>query len=516
MTREDLHEMYRRWRAGHPIQQMARAIQGDRKTIRHYLNKFQQAGLSQAGPEVDKQALEELFDTILPATERVQPARQELSCYEQLIREWIQDEREPVKPKSAYQILRSTYHIRASYESFKLFVRQKGLNAKSKKQVLRIELPPGQEQQIDYGRVGWLEDPRGGQNRVVWAFCTVLSCSRLPFIQYVYTQRQVAFADSLIDALEFYQGTTEFISIDNLKSGVTKPDLWDPVLNKTLAEVADYYGLFINPCRVGKSTDKGKVERLVPLARELFRRLKKEHPTAGLPELNRWALRWCREEYGRREHGTTGIAPLQAFEEGEKATLRPLPAERFETPVWKEVAVHAGDGFLTFGDKRFAVPAYRGRRVWVRYSERSRLLRIFSQGRLIREYVVGAQRVNYLPGDFPQAQQALMQGSYPQYLLRQAVAFGPDAQALIERVLQPHAYLNARRAKGILEVMADYQHQPFFATVCRQALHRGVKLPARFRAMLADEQHQLKMDFRPLPISPTGERMIREISYYIR
>ncbi len=513
MTTENLYEMYRRWRAGHPIQQMARTLRGDRKTVRLYLEKFQQAGLSRSGPAPDKPALEELFATLLPATCRAQPARQELSRYEQLIREWVQDPKEPLKPKSAYQILRSTYHLQASYESFKLFVRQKGLTAKAKRRVLRLELPPGKEQQIDYGRVGLLEDPRGGKKRVVWAFCAVLSCSRLPFIQFVYTQRQVSFAESLIDSFEYYEGLTEFISIDNLKSGVIKPDLWDPVLNKTLAEVADYYGVFINPCRVGKSTDKGKVERSVPLARELFRRLKKAHPAAGLAELNRLALRWCREEYGRREHGITGTPPLQAFEETERAALRPLPAERLQTPVWKEAAVHAGDGFLTFGDKRFAVPAYRGRRVWVRYTERSALLQIFSQGRLIREYVVGTKRVNYLPGDFPEVHQALMQGSYPQYLLRQAVAFGPEAQALIERVLEPHAYLAARRAKGMLEVMGDYHPQPFFPAICRQALHRGVKLPARFRAMLADEQHQLSMDFH-LPVSEAGKRMVREIDYY--
>ena len=58
------------------------------------------------------------------------------------------------------------------------------------------------------------------------------------------------------------------------------------------AEVADYYGVFIDPCRVGKSTDKGKVERLVPLARELFRLLKRLYPEADLGALNGHAGRW--------------------------------------------------------------------------------------------------------------------------------------------------------------------------------------------------------------------------------
>lgn len=251
-----------------------------------------------------------------------------------------------------------------------------------------------------------------------------------------------------------------------------KPDLWDPRLNRSLEEAAEYYGVFIDPCRVGKSTDKGKIERIIPVARELFRMLKKVHPSADLEELNRHALHWCREEYGRKEHGTTHIPPLQTFESTEKATLTALPAERFEVPVWKEVSVHRGDGFFSFLQKRYAVPpAYRQcRKVWVRYTERTHLLRVFFDYRLIREYVVGSKRVNYQPGDFPEVLSKMMDGSYPQYLLRRSRGFGPSAYALVESVLKPHAYLNIRRAQGIIEVVKEYHHQPFFSQVCQEAI----------------------------------------------
>ena len=125
--------------------------------------------------------------------------------------------------------------------------------------MIRIELPPGLETQIDYGKVGLLEDPSTGKRRVIWAFCGLLSHSRLPFIQFVYTQNQSSFAESFIDMFEYYGGLTEIQSIDNLKSGVIKPDLYDPKLNRTLIEVAEYYDTFIDPCRVGKPTDKAKI-----------------------------------------------------------------------------------------------------------------------------------------------------------------------------------------------------------------------------------------------------------------
>jgi transposase len=516
MDRDDLQEIFLRWRAGHSISGIAKALGIDRKTIRQYLERFAEGGLDQIGENPDKEALGELFDRILPTTERAKPAQAELDPYTEEIKQLIQDKQEPVKPKTAYEILKRKYAIRASYESFKLFVRSRDLAVKPQKQTYRIELPPGRESQIDYGKVGLHDDPECDRNRVVWGFCTILSHSRFPFIQYVYTQKQVSFVGSLIDAFEFYQGTTEFVSLDNLKSGVITPDLWDPKLNKSLAEAAEYYGVFIDPCRVGKPTDKGKIERTIPMARELFRMLKKVYPSADLNELNRHALIWCREEYGRREHGTTHVPPLEAFQSTEKATLKPLPAERFEVPVWKKVSVHQGDGFFSFLNKRYAVPpAYRKcREVWLRYTERTRLLQVFFEYRLIREYVVTSKGVNFLPGDFPEVISMMMDGSYPQYLLRSSRAFGPSAYSLVESVLKPHAYLNARRAKGIIEVMKEYHGKPFFVQVCREAMQRGVKLPKTFRAMLVAEEQQQELDLQ-LPISEMGQKMLRDISYYL-
>jgi hypothetical protein len=183
---------------------MSKALGIDRKTIRQYLEKFTGEGLDQSGEIPDKEALGELFDRILPTTERVKPAQVELNPYTEEIKNLIQDKQEPVKPKTAYEILRRKYALRVSYESFKLFVRSRDLAVKPWKQTYRIELPPGRETQIDYGKVGLHEDPACGRNRVVWGFCTTLAHSRFPFIQYVYTQKQVSFVGSLIDAFEYY------------------------------------------------------------------------------------------------------------------------------------------------------------------------------------------------------------------------------------------------------------------------------------------------------------------------
>jgi len=72
--------------------------------------------------------------------------------------------------------------------------------------------------------------------------------------------------------------------------------------------MAEYYGTFVDPCRVRKPTDKGKVERTIPVVRELFRELKCVNEGATIEKLNQLALKWCQDEYGNRSHGTTNIA----------------------------------------------------------------------------------------------------------------------------------------------------------------------------------------------------------------
>ena len=313
--------------------------------------------------------------------------------------------------------------------------------------------------------------------------------------------------------LEYYGGRTEFVSTDNLKAAVIKPDLWDPKLNRAFAEVAEYYGFFIDPCRVGKPTDKGKVERFIPVARELFRMLKAVHPSVDLAELNRLALKWCREVYGAREHGTTGIPPMEAFE-AERGVLKPLPSERFAVPVWKHVSVHGGDQFFSFRGRRFALPAkWKGYKVWARYA--SPLLRVYDDEKLIRQYVVNQrQRVYWTAEDFPAEVRAMMDGGYPAWLLKQAQVYGQAAVALIASVLQPHAYLNARRARGMLSVMEAHRGQPYLEEVCRRATQRSVTLPQTLKRML--EAQRSRADFKDgLPVSALGSRMVRDVRYYL-
>jgi hypothetical protein len=118
------------------------------------------------------------------------------------------------------------------------------------------------------------------------------------------------------------------------------------------------------------------------------------------------------------------------------------------------------------------------------------------------------------PEDFPLEVREMMNGGYPAWLVQKAGEYGEEAVALIHAVLQPHAYLNARRARGMLDVMAAHRCRLYFAEICLRARSRGVRLPSTLKRMLEAAQ-KLPLWQSELPRSVMGTAMIRDIQYYL-
>ena len=475
VTHRDLWEIYRRWRAGHSLAGIAAGERRERKTVRRYLRGFVELGLDRNGGGVDKERFYEMVTPVLAGnTRRPAPATEQWLPHRAELRELINRAEDPLTPKGAYLAVKARYGLSGSYETFKRLARAEGLRRPERPRAIGIGPPPGRETRIDYGRLGTVPD--GGVNRVVWAFCGLLSHSRLPYVEFVLTQDPRGFTESFVSMWHFYGGSTEFVSLDGLKGGAVKEDLWDPRINRALGEAAEHYGVFIGPYRrVGRGSARDRAEPFLPAARELFRRLTEQDPHASLGELNDRARHWCRD---------VSVAPMEAFEH-ERTALRPLPDRRFEPPVWKRVGVHEGDGFLSFGRMRFSLPpAWRGRSVWARYAAPA--LRLFDdQERLVRQYrVEPGTRVYWVEEDFPAHERHRIDRGWPARIIRQGRPYGQAAVDLLAAVLQPHAYVNARRALAMLAVMDEHAGRRYFDEVCDRARQRSVVLPQSLRRML--------------------------------
>jgi hypothetical protein len=204
---------------------------------------------------------------------------------------------------------------------------------------------------------------------------------------------------------------------------------------------------------------------------------------------------------------------MEAFE-AERQKLKGLAEERYQAAVWKQVSVHSGDQFLTFDKRRFSLPAvWRGHTVWVRYA--APLLGLYDEEKLIRQYVVRPELKRYWqPEDFPAEVREMMNGGYPAWLIEKSRAYGAAATALIASVLRPHAYLNARRARGMLDILEAHHGRAYFQEVCLRATRRSVSLPATLRRMM-EASEKLPLWQSELPMSATGTEMVRDIHYYV-
>ena len=368
--------------------------------------------------------------------------------------------------------------------------------------------------QIDYAQVGKLTDPESGTMRILYAFIATLSHSRLKYVELTFRQNQMNFTASHVRMFEFFGGVPRRLNIDNLKCGVIKPDLYDPSLNRTYADLIAHYDTFVDTARVRHPKDKGKVERDVQTVREAVRVTLVQNPSATVAELNRLMKHWSLNVYGQKEHGTTGEKPFLAFTERERPALKPLPAHPFELAEWKQATVHP-DHYIQFRGKAYSVGhAYLGKKVWIRASEH--IVKVFFREELIKQHVItrGFRHTDF--SDFPDnVRAALDKSGAHRRLLERAQEVGPVFYRLIEGLLNAHAFLNLRRAQGLVRI-ADGVKEP--ALVERAAIlmeNHGLKMtPQELRRVLAKLTAERSTP-NLVPLSDATSEFVRDPAYFI-
>ena len=106
-------------------------------------------------------------------------------------------------------------------------------------------------------------DQESGEIKSAYLFVAVLPASSYPFA-YAYEDTQMAnWIDAHVRAYEYFGGVPKVTIPDNTKTAVVKPDLVDPILNKSYQEMARYYRTTIIPARPRKPKDKAADENMV-------------------------------------------------------------------------------------------------------------------------------------------------------------------------------------------------------------------------------------------------------------
>jgi hypothetical protein len=333
--------------------------------------------------------------------------------------------------------------------------------------VLRDTPPPGSEAQIDYGRLGMWLDPASGRRRTVWAFVMVLCCSRHMFVRPTLVMDAHEWTVAHVEAFAFFGGVPARLVPDNLKTGIDKPDLYDPKINRSYAELAAHYGTLIDPARALKPKDKPQVERPMPYVRDSFWRGRE---FTSLDGMRLDARSWCTEVAGARAcRPLEGAAPAAVFAAVEAPALAPLPVAPFVLATWSSARV-GPDIHAKFGATLYSIPwRHLGDRLDARST--TSMVQFFRAGELVKTHPRKQRGKQTDLGDYPPEKIAFHQRT-PTWCRRRAAETGPATTSVIEELLAHNALFRLRAAQGVLG-LADKHDPARLEAACAKATAAG-------------------------------------------
>lgn len=445
----EIAEMIYQWYQGVSLKEIQRSLGFDRNTVRKYVRLAQSVGITRGAPfPTETDLMEKIKGKIDSSVLITTPAQELIAPHRQWITDLLQDEK--IEAKQIWRLFREKTDLKIGYCTMLRYLRNQ-FQWGAPVVTVRIEVDPGSQAQVDFGYAGMMMDPQTGKMRKAWAFIMILSYSRHRFVHFVFRMDVNNWIDCHERAFAFFNGVPGCVVLDNLKPGVIKPDIYDPVLNRSYADLERHYGFIADPAKIKKPRHKGKVERTIPVMRG---QLLAGRSLRDIDEANERALEWC-SQIGMEIHGTTKRRPLEAFQKEEASHLKSLPGEPFERPLWKPCKVHP-DHHIVFDRSYYSLPTrFIGKEVWVRAGRH--LVHIFLNEQLIKTHRRSLTAGTFMtdPTDYPPEKLAYLMPA-PNYCRAQAAQIGPQTEALVRRILGDHAMRNLRKAQAILRLAQKY------------------------------------------------------------
>lgn len=389
-----------------------------------------------------------------------------------------------------HQRLRDRHGLNVSYPSVARSIER------LKKQEVYVPLhsDPGEEGQVDFGYLGIFR--RNGRPVKVWVFSMVLSHSRYSFYKLVTSQRVDEFLDCHIKAFEYFGGVPRTVKLDNLKSGVTTPDLYEPELQRQYSAFLSYYGCAGIACRPRRPQDKGKVESSIKYVKNNFL---KGFEGNSYHDLLCGLKVWNEEICNKRVHGTTRRVPLAMFQQNEKPALLDLPLLRYEIlDVGSRKVTRLAH--VSYRHNYYSVPStYAGKTV--RLESNGTCLKIFDGSVQIAVHQVSGQIGMYVSRQEhrPEYKKNVSREEY-QY---QMAGIGPYTARFFEHLMVAVPTHWGPMTRGILKLRKRFTDQQIDLS-CKRAIYFGAFSYQQVKRICENELYQQNYD-EPVPMAYSRE-----------
>jgi transposase len=380
---------------------------------------------------------------------------------------------------------------------------------------MHIEHKVGDKMFVDYaGDKLAIMDRKTGKEQPVEVFVAILGASQLTYAEASFSQKSEDWIRSNERAFIYFGGVSQAIVPDNLKSGVTQCNRYEPGINFMFDDFAGHYQTVILPARVRRPQDKALVENAVNLVYQRIYAPLRNRTFYSLEELNEaiWDL--------LRQHNNTPFQRLkisrrELFDKIEKPVLKPLPKERYAIKQCRELTVQFNYHVELREDRHYySVPwQLKGKRVRVTYDDRD--VAIYYDNIRMVQYKRDRSPNGYttLHTHMPPHHRFYARWS-PERFLRWAQSIGDDVAEMIQVVLKSrkHPEQAFKTCMGILNLVKE--HGPDrLNKACARALGFGFHSYKRIKNILdRGLEEEPLTESRELPVS--SHENIRGSQYY--
>jgi transposase len=497
--RMEIVELVRRWQAGEAEREVARQTGMGRATVSKYLAAARALGVERGGAPPTEAQLGQLGRLSLVAgvaRPRAAPERARVAAEQERLARWVGEERLQL---TRVQELLAQDGVRVSYSTLRRYVLGAGLGRPAGATVRLPETAAGEVAEFDFGRLGSFTPIGAAKPVVVWALVLVLGYSRHCFVWPLVRQTFEEVCAGMEAAWRFFTGVPHRLVLDNFPAAIAGPDPLDPRPTKLFVEYSQTRGFLIDAARPAHPRDKPKVERAMQYVQQRFW---KGGTFRDLADARVQAARWCQEVAGQRVHGSTRRVPLAMFEAEEQAALLPAPADAYDVPIWKAVAV-GRDHHVQVARALYSVPAETcppGTALEAR-ADRA-LVRLYHHGELVKVHPrqpEGGRSTEV--ADYP-PEVAGYAARSPEEVAAQAAALGEYIGQFARRLLDgPFVWAKLRRAEKLLRLAERYTPERLDAA-CARALGFDLIDVRRLERIVA-----LALEQEGQPAPPLDERL---------
>ncbi len=454
-------------------------------TVHDYLLRAQEIGLTWCEAEgMDEDTIERLLfpPTNAPQTKRIVP-------------DWQYIHQELHRPHVTLQLLWEEYrHEQSNGYSYSQFCDLHRNYVRTLDLCMRQTHAPGEKLFVDYsGTCMEVIDPKTGEVQKAQLFIAVFGASNYAYVDATRSQSKPDWIGSHTRAMTYFDGAPAAIVPDNLKSGVKDPLYYDPEINPTYQQWAEYYGVAILPARVRAPKDKAKVEVCVQIVQRWIIAALRNRQFFSFAELNE-AIAELLERLNTRPFRKMEGTRASLFKAIDQPALRPLPAQPYEYAEWKKARVNI-DYHVEFEDHYYSVP-YRLARQIVHVRATARTIEILHRGTRVAVHARSDYKYRHttIKDHMPEAHRAQAEWT-PERLLSWGKKAGDDVAAVLAAIMEgrTHPQQGFRSCLGVMRMEKKVGNERLNAA-CRRALIIGSPSYRSIHLILERRQDEL-----PLP-----------------